>query len=98
MVRRCTMGVMKRFVLDGIARDFELSEAAVSTALDLTGARPDDAAWRTFAVRVLNAAGFASLGAGAIFFVAANWTEFGVDLGSGEAVLVGLRDSRLKPL
>jgi uncharacterized membrane protein len=69
---------MKRSDLDRLARDFHLDEAAVATALDLSGARPDVAAWRTFGVRMLNAAGFASLGAGAIFFVAANWQEFGV--------------------
>jgi uncharacterized membrane protein len=69
---------MKRSDLDRVAREFNLDEAAVATALDLSGGRPDPAAWRTFGVRVLNAAGFASLGAGAIFFVAANWQEFGV--------------------
>ncbi len=40
--------------------------------------RPDAAAWRAFTHKLLNGAGIASLGAGAIFFVAANWQDYGV--------------------
>lgn len=39
---------------------------------------PDRAAWRAFAVRLSGGAGIASLGAGAIFFVAANWQRLDV--------------------
>jgi uncharacterized membrane protein len=38
---------------------------------------PDPSAWRIFTYRLLNAAGVGSLGAGVIFFVAANWTQYG---------------------
>ena len=68
---------MKRSTLDQLARDYRLSEPAIALALDLTGSRPDAAAWRAFAIRLLNAAGIAAAGAGAIFFVAANWQHFG---------------------
>src|SRR5258706_14539715 len=68
---------MKRSTLDQLARDYGLSESAIAVALDLSGSRPDAAAWRAFAIRLLNAAGIAAAGAGAIFFVAANWQHFG---------------------
>ena len=82
---------MKRPVLDDLARDYSLNEGAIALALDLTGARPDRAAWRTFAIRLMNAAGIAALGAGAIFFVAANWQHFGIlgRLGLLQAALLG---------
>lgn len=41
-------------------------------------ALPDPSAWRVFTYRLLNAAGVGSLGAGVIFFVAANWTQYGI--------------------
>ena len=69
---------MRRSELDQVTQQYRLSESAVALALDLTGARPDAATWRAFAVRVLNAAGLAALAAGAIFFVAANWKAYGV--------------------
>jgi len=69
---------MKRTVLDDVARDHDLAQPAIALALDLTGARPDAAAWRAFTLRFLNAAGIASLGAGIIFFVAANWQDYGI--------------------
>lgn len=69
---------MKRSTLDDLARDHRLDARAIAVALDLSGARPDRAAWRAFAARLLNAAGAAAAGAGAIFFVAANWQHFGV--------------------
>jgi uncharacterized membrane protein len=64
---------MKRPVLDSAARDYALSEAAIDAALELTGARPHAAAWRSFTARLATGAGIAALGSGAIFFVAANW-------------------------
>ena len=45
---------------------------------DLIAARPAAAAWRAFAIRLLNAAGIGALGAGIIFFVAANWQDYGL--------------------
>ena len=69
---------MRRAVLDELARSHHLSEPAVTAALDLTGARPDREAWRNFARRLCGAAGIGALGAGVIFFVAANWQEYGV--------------------
>jgi uncharacterized membrane protein len=69
---------MKRSALDQVARDHGLSETAISAALDLTGCRPDAAAWRAFGARLMNATGIAALGAGIIFFVAANWQDYGV--------------------
>lgn len=69
---------MKRSVLDDLAGSLHLSEPAVALALDLTGARPDTPAWQAFALRVLNAAGIAALAAGIIFFVAANWQDYGL--------------------
>src|SRR4249920_2491313 len=36
------------------------------------------AEWRTFYHRLFNAAGVGSLAAGVIFFVAANWTQYGL--------------------
>src|SRR5258706_9043558 len=69
---------MKRSTLAQLAQAYRLSEPAIALALDLSGGRPDAAAWRAFAIRLLNAAGIAAAGAGAIFFVAANWQHFGV--------------------
>lgn len=40
--------------------------------------RPTPAEWRAFAARLLKAAGLGSLGAGVIFFVAANWDVWGL--------------------
>jgi uncharacterized membrane protein len=70
--------MLKRSTLDEIVRDHRLDEEAVALALELSGARPDAAAWRAFATRLFAAAGVAGLGAGAIFFVAANWRELAV--------------------
>lgn len=69
---------MKRSVLDRVVLEQRLDPPAVAMALDLSGARPDAAAWRAFLARVLNGAGITGLGAGAIFFVAANWQDYGV--------------------
>lgn len=40
--------------------------------------RPTPAEWRVFGARLLQAAGLGSLGAGVIFFVAANWQAWGL--------------------
>ncbi len=40
--------------------------------------RPDAAAWRAFFVQLLRGSGIGSLGAGVIFFVAANWQDYGL--------------------
>lgn len=69
---------MKRSALDAFATDHRLDERAVAVALALTGAHPDAAAWRAFAARLCHGAGIASLAAGLVFFVAANWQEYGV--------------------
>ena len=69
---------MKRSTLDGFAIDQRLDERAIAAALALTGARPDANAWRAFGARLCRGAGIASLAAGLVFFVAANWQEYGV--------------------
>ena len=42
------------------------------------GAHPTPAEWRAFAAQLLQAAGLCSLGAGLLFFVAANWKAWGL--------------------
>ena len=69
---------MKRSTLDDVSRELDLSETAVALALDLTGARPDASAWLAFKLRLLNGAGIGALAAGIIFFVAANWQDYGL--------------------
>jgi len=69
---------MRRSTLDRLARDRRLSRDAIDLALDLTGSRPDAAAWRRFGLRLMNAAGIAAVGAGVIFFIAANWQHLGI--------------------
>jgi len=69
---------VNRSALDQFTRDHRLSESAVRLALDVTGARPDAAAWRALTLRLLNGSGIAAIGAGVIFFVAANWQDYGV--------------------
>ena len=69
---------MKRAILDQLAREHAFTADASAMALDLTGARPDAATWRAFAARLMHAAGIAAIGAGVIFFVAANWQDYGV--------------------
>ena len=69
---------MKRSTLDDFAIDHRLDERAIVAALAWSGARPDEAGWRAFAARLSFAAGVASLAAGLVFFVAANWQEYGV--------------------
>ncbi len=50
----------------------------MAAALTLSGAQPDAAAWRAFAASLLHAAGLGAIGAGVLFFVAANWQDYGV--------------------
>lgn len=69
---------MNRPALDAFTRQHRLPLPAINAALQLTGARPGATAWRAFAAMLLRAAGIGALGAGALFFVAANWQAFGV--------------------
>ncbi|HWH83035.1 MAG TPA: DUF2157 domain-containing protein [Burkholderiaceae bacterium] len=68
---------MDRPSLDTLAARHALGAPAIDAALQLTGLRPDPAQWRDFAARLLHAAGLAGIGAGVVFFVAANWQRFG---------------------
>src|SRR5437870_1376647 len=69
---------MRRTDLDLLARKYQFSEPAIAYALTLTGNQPDQQAWLAFLHRLLTAAGIAALGAGIVFFVAANWQHYGV--------------------
>ncbi len=69
---------MHRHHLDAFCTLHRLPAPAIKAALALTGQRPDAAAWRAFAATLLHAAGLGALGAGIIFFVAANWQDYGV--------------------
>lgn len=69
---------MKRSTLDDVSRELNLSVPAVALALDLTGARPDSPAWLAFKLRLLHGAGIGAMAAGIIFFVAANWQDYGL--------------------
>lgn len=69
---------MLRSELDRLATQHQMSTAQIERALALTGNRADANAWRQFAISLLQAAGVAGIGAGAIFFVAANWQDYGV--------------------
>ena len=69
---------MDRPALDHFTAAHRLDATAADAALSLAGARPDAAEWRAFAQRMLHAAGLAGLGAGLLFFVAANWQAWGL--------------------
>src|SRR4051794_31686221 len=69
---------MNRKELDAFVEHHQLSAAHVDLALTLAGARRTPAETRRFAVRSLMLAGFISLAAGLVFFVAANWDELRV--------------------
>jgi len=69
---------MKRATLDRVTEDYGLSEPAIEAALELSGARPSAGAWRAFAAWLMQGTGIAAVGAGIIFFVAANWQDYGV--------------------
>jgi Predicted membrane protein (DUF2157) len=68
---------MKRTELDALLSPHHLAAPDVSRALTLTGNRPSGAEWRAFASRSLGLGGIAALGAGLIFFIAANWQAMG---------------------
>jgi uncharacterized membrane protein len=69
---------LKRADLDRLARHYSLDEAASDTLLDLAGARPSRTESLTFLARCFRYAGVLSLGAGVVFFVAANWSRIAV--------------------
>ncbi|HSI58687.1 MAG TPA: DUF2157 domain-containing protein [Ideonella sp.] len=69
---------MNRQQLDTFSHQHRLAAPAIAAALDLTGQRPALADWRAFAVRLLRGAGLGGVGAGMLFFVAANWQDYGV--------------------
>jgi uncharacterized membrane protein len=69
---------MNRSAFDDFCQQHGLGDAAVRSALQRAGGQPDAAAWRQFAARLLHGAGLGALGAGALFFVAANWQDYGV--------------------
>jgi hypothetical protein len=69
---------MNRPAFDSFCQQHALDAAAVRSALQRTGGLPDAAAWRHFAARLMRGAGLGALGAGALFFVAANWQDCGV--------------------
>jgi hypothetical protein len=69
---------MDRHQLDAFSHQHRLPAPAIAAALRLTGLAPDAPAWRAFAASLLRAAGIGAIGAGALFFVAANWQDYGV--------------------
>ena len=69
---------MNRTALDAFCARHALAPPAIGAALQLTGAQPDAPQWRAFAATLLHAAGLGALGAGVLFFVAANWQDYGV--------------------
>jgi len=69
---------MDRTALDAFSARHALTPPAIAAALRLTAAQPDRPQWRTFAAALLHAAGLGALGAGVLFFIAANWQDYGV--------------------
>src|SRR5262245_11130161 len=69
---------MNRNDLDAFVRHYGLSGEAVTKAFDLTQALPTRAETLRFLLRVLRIGGALSLGAGVVFFIAANWEALGV--------------------
>ena len=69
---------MDRPTFDSFCQQHALNAVAVRSALRLNGGQPDGSAWRHFAARLLHGAGLGALGAGVLFFVAANWQGCGV--------------------
>src|SRR5450830_1849169 len=70
--------VMNRSSLDTFCQQQQLETKAVELVLTLSGARPDGLEWRLFGTQLLRGAGLGALGAGVLFFVAANWQDYGV--------------------
>lgn len=69
---------MNRHSLDTFCQQQQLAAAGVGLVLSLSGNRPDALAWRRFVAQLLRGAGLGALGAGMLFFVAANWQDYGV--------------------
>ncbi len=69
---------MNRHELDTLLAPHSLPAPLIERALTLTDNRPSADAWRNFAVRSLGLVGMAGVGAGLIFFVAANWQSMSV--------------------
>ncbi|MEQ1685276.1 MAG: DUF2157 domain-containing protein [Burkholderiaceae bacterium] len=69
---------MDRPAFDAFCQQHALDAPGVRSALQREGGQPDAAAWRRFAARLLHGAGLGALGAGVLFFVAANWQDYGV--------------------
>ena len=69
---------MDRPAFDSFCQQHALDAPAVRSALQRAGGQPDAAAWRHFAARLTHGAGLGALGAGVLFFVAANWQDYGV--------------------
>jgi uncharacterized membrane protein len=69
---------MNRHSLDTFCEQHHLTPVGVQAALALGGHRPDTAEWRAFLAQLLRGAGLGALGAGVLFFVAANWQDYGV--------------------
>jgi uncharacterized membrane protein len=69
---------MDRPAFDAFCQQQALDATAVRSALQRAGGQPDAAAWCHFAARLLHGAGLGALGAGVLFFVAANWQVYGV--------------------
>lgn len=75
---RVSLRPMDRPSFDSTCRQQALDASAVREALRRAGGLPDAAAWRDFTARLLHGAGLGALGAGVLFFVAANWQDYGV--------------------
>lgn len=69
---------MNRDQLDHLATRLDLSRDAVEESLRFTGLTPSLSGWRLFIDAILRWVGVATLSAGAIFFIAANWRDFGL--------------------
>jgi uncharacterized membrane protein len=69
---------MNRYELDSLAAHYRLEGAHIAELLDAADARPSPHEVLQFILRLLQLAGVLSLAAGIIFFIAANWDEFGV--------------------
>ncbi|MCA3059691.1 MAG: DUF2157 domain-containing protein [Rhodocyclaceae bacterium] len=69
---------MNRDQLDHFATRVPLLRDAVEESLRFTGLTPSPSDWHTFINAILRWVGVAALSAGAIFFIAANWQDFGL--------------------
>jgi uncharacterized membrane protein len=69
---------MNRKELDAFAAHHRLSRTSIEAAFELANAQPSAADRQRFALRLLRLAGVLSLGAGIVFFIAANWDALAV--------------------